>query len=84
MVSTEPKQPIQKTVFFTVNEENMLNINQAGIFKGTYEIKIEVIAFNESDTADAEFIIHGKSYDLTGKNLRRRDISRLSRFEIKL
>ncbi len=61
----------------------MLNINQAGIFKGTYEIKIEVIAFNESDTADAEFILRGNSYDLTGTDLRR-DFSTLFGFEIKL
>jgi len=49
----------------------MLNINQAGILKGTYKIKIEAIAFNESDTADAEFILHGNSFDLTGTDLRR-------------
>ncbi len=53
------------------NDENKLNINQAGIFKGTYKIKIEFIAFNESDTAYAEFIIRENSSDLTGTDLRR-------------
>jgi len=48
-----------------------LNINQAGIFKGTYKIKIEAIVFDESNKADAEFILRENSSDLTGTDLRR-------------
>jgi len=59
---------------FAVNDENMLDIHKASILKGIYEIKIEVIATDESDTADAEFIIHGRLYGLAGTDLGRRDL----------
>jgi peptide/nickel transport system permease protein len=59
---------------FAVNNENILDSSKASILKGTYEIRVEIIASEEVDTADAEFIIHGNIYGLAGTDSRRRDL----------
>jgi peptide/nickel transport system permease protein len=63
-----------EVVLFAVNDENMLEFNSARVLKGIYEIKIELLATEESDTADGEFIIHGQIYGLAGTDSKRRDL----------
>ena len=57
-----------------VKNENMADPNRASVLKGTYKIRVEMIASSESDTADAEFIVHGQIHGLAGTDNRRRDL----------
>jgi len=59
---------------FAINNENMGNSNLAQILKGSYRIKIELIATDESDTANAEFISYGQVQGLAGTDYKRHDL----------
>jgi peptide/nickel transport system permease protein len=59
---------------FAVNDEYLLDIQQANVLKGFYRIRFELIASAESDTADAEFLLYGQVYGLAGTDNNRRDI----------
>ncbi|MCQ3938121.1 MAG: ABC transporter permease [Chloroflexi bacterium] len=45
------------------------------IVKGTYELQIEGVAFEENSTVDAEFVVYGEVYGWAGTDHRRRDLT---------
>lgn len=42
--------------------------------KGTYQVVIKIISFEENSEAEPEFVLHGKIYGLAGTDHRRRDL----------
>jgi peptide/nickel transport system permease protein len=59
---------------FAIKNEDMLDTRKASVLKGFYRIRIDVIATEESDTADAEFLIYGQVYGFAGTDSNRRDL----------
>jgi len=59
---------------FAVKDEQMWNPNYADVLKGTYKIRIEIVTYDKSDTAQAEFILYGKVHGLAGTDSKRRDL----------
>lgn len=43
--------------------------------KGTYELKVEALTFEEGVDVDAEFVLFGKVYGISGTDHRRRDLT---------
>jgi peptide/nickel transport system permease protein len=59
---------------FAIKNEDMVDTRKATVLKGFYRIRIDVIAAEESDTADAEFLIYGQVYGFAGTDSNRRDL----------
>jgi peptide/nickel transport system permease protein len=59
---------------FAQENNNMANLKLASVLKGTYKLRLEMIASNESDSADVDLIMYGKVYGFAGTDNRRRDL----------
>jgi peptide/nickel transport system permease protein len=51
------------------------NIEEPTPLKGTYQLRVEGIVFEEGSDIDSEFVLFGKVYGMAGTDHRRRDLS---------
>jgi peptide/nickel transport system permease protein len=63
-----------EVTLFAQNNEYIANPTKASVLNGNYKIRLEMIASNETDTADAEFYMFGTIHGLAGTDNRRRDL----------
>lgn len=63
-----------EVTMFAVRDPSMLNPVAAHVSKGSYVLRVKVIAFHQTDDVDARFTVHGTVFGLAGTDARRRDL----------
>ncbi|RLE86314.1 MAG: ABC transporter permease, partial [Thermoprotei archaeon] len=61
-------------ILFAKPDMDMWDADKARVLKGTYELRIEMVGYNPTDTLEAKLIVYGRVYGLVGTDDLRRDL----------
>ncbi|RLE65041.1 MAG: ABC transporter permease [Thermoprotei archaeon] len=61
-------------ILFAKPDRDMWDADKARVLKGTYELRIEMVGYNPTDTLEAKLIVYGRVYGLVGTDDLRRDL----------